>query len=104
MMEPLPNCFSICARAACRALALASSMTFPSLTILIISYIFALKRAPATVIFSAPDALQRPNAQSKKPVDLGFYTVLRELQPTKANRAVRHVSALVRDALGRSNS
>src|SRR6266436_475879 len=33
MMEPLPNCFSIWARAACRALALASSMTFPSLTI-----------------------------------------------------------------------
>src|SRR6267143_5550768 len=33
MMEPLPNCFSICARAACSALALASSMTFPSLTI-----------------------------------------------------------------------
>src|SRR5712691_9226591 len=33
MMEPLPNCFSIWARAACRALALASSMTFPLLTI-----------------------------------------------------------------------
>src|SRR5258708_8220890 len=33
MMEPLPNCFSIWARAACSALALPSSMTFPSLTI-----------------------------------------------------------------------
>src|SRR6267154_4011111 len=33
MMEPLPNCFSIWARAACNALALPSSMTFPSLTI-----------------------------------------------------------------------
>jgi len=46
------------------------------LTILIISYICALKRAPATVIFAAPDAFQRPNAQSEKPVDLDFYTVL----------------------------
>jgi hypothetical protein len=65
-------------------------MTFPSLTILIISYICALKRAPATVIFAAPDAFQRPNAQSEKPVDLDFYTGFGKMQ---APRQIRHLTA-----------
>jgi hypothetical protein len=76
-------------------------MTFPSLTILIISYICALKRAPAAVIFAAPDAFQRPNAQSEKPVDLDFYTVLRELQPPKSNQGLKTVKGLVRAGQGR---
>jgi hypothetical protein len=54
------------------------------LTILIISYIRALKRAPAAVIFAAP--FQGPNAQCEKPVDLDFYTGREEMQAPASNQ------------------
>ena len=85
MMEPLPNCFSICARAACSALALASSMTFPSLTILIISYIGALE-AGARRRHLSPAVAQRPNAAVRKPVDLDFYTGFWKMQALVPNQ------------------
>jgi hypothetical protein len=58
-------------------------MTFPSLTILIISYIGALEagaRRRHLRPFSAP------NAQREKPVDLDFYTGSGEMQALTSNQ------------------
>src|SRR5882672_1752555 len=97
MMEPLPNCFSICARAACSALALASSMTFPSLTILIISYIGALEAGARRRL---PSPLQASQRRGEKPVDLDFYTGLWKMQALFPNQGLRPsclVCAIERD-------
>src|SRR6266849_10092337 len=105
MMEPLPNCFSIWARAACRALALASSMTFPSLTIglsLIINVaadacaasIRAAQPKRGTCPLVAPHVsfrgvFRRYNVRAEQTVDLGFYTVSEKLQALKSNQRLR---------------
>src|SRR5216684_5895173 len=104
MMEPLPNCFSIWARAACSALALPSSMTFPSLTIglsLILNVAADAGAAPTRAaqpkqrncLLVAPSrqpsrVLRRSNARSKQTVDLDFYTVLEKLQAPYNNQGL----------------
>src|SRR5712664_3673622 len=104
MMEPLPNCFSILARAACNALALPSSMTFPSLTIglsLILKRCSGRRRRTTRAaqpkqdiclldapLVSQPGVLRRSNARLKQTVDLDFYTVLEEMQAPYNNQGL----------------
>src|SRR6266571_1894912 len=111
MMEPLPNCFSICARAACRALALPSSMTFPSLT-MGLSLILTLQRTPAphprppsigatetrNCLLVAPSRQRSRGASpleraDETAVDLDFYTVPEKMQAPKTNQGLRQASA-----------
>src|SRR5712692_2393092 len=107
MMEPLPNCFSICARAACRALALPSSITFPSLTIglsLILnvaadagaastSHVDRRNRNKKTAFLVAPSRQPSRGASpleraAETAVDLDFYTVPEEMQAPQENQGV----------------
>src|SRR6266446_1928662 len=110
MMEPLPNCFSICARAACRALALPSSMTFPSLTMGLSLILNVAADAGAASTSPSIGATETRNcllvAPSRQPsrgaspleradetaVDLDFYTVPEEMQAPKTNQGLRQAS------------
>jgi hypothetical protein len=66
-------------------------MTFPSLTISIISYIGALEAgARRRRLRCSRTPFQRPNAQSEKPVDLDFYTGSEKMQAPRQIKGLGH--------------